>query len=44
MKDYLSPEIEMLTLVVEQSVMAASVFEVSQREDYDSFDMFELNY
>ena len=41
MKDYLSPEIEVLALVVEQAVMASSTTKDGIREDYDSFDLFE---
>jgi hypothetical protein len=41
MKDYLSPEIEVLALVMEQVLMVSSITNVGIREDYDSFDLFE---
>lgn len=40
MKEYLSPEIDILALVVEQAVMASSTFRDGEREDYDSIDLF----
>ena len=40
MKEYLSPEIEILALVVEQAVMASSTLSDGEREDYDSIDLF----
>ena len=40
MKEYLSPEIEVLTLLVEQAMMASSTLKDGKREDYDSIDLF----
>ena len=40
MKEYLSPEIKVLTLLAEQAVMASSTLKDGQREDYDSIDLF----
>ena len=43
MKEYLSPKIEALALIAEQSVMTSSTldYDSNTRENYDSFDLFE---
>jgi hypothetical protein len=41
MKDYLSPGIEVLALVLEQPILSASASAEANRENYDSFDLFE---
>ena len=40
MKEYLSPEIEILALVVEQTMMTSSTLKDGGREDYDSIELF----
>ena len=41
MRNYLPPEIQLLSLEAEQAVMASSLTNDAARDNYDSFDLFE---